>query len=418
MLDRATEHVRLRRAVVRPGRARSSSIPVPGTRPSSAARRTTSASTSPSTGAGNAYVTGQTISPDFPTTPGAYDGTHGGAADAFVAKLDASGSKLVYATYLGGSGAEAGLSIAVDDAGRAYVSGGSASPDFPTTPGAFNRDAQTQRRRLGRQADANGSDLVYSTLLPGNEIAGDFGAAIAVDGTGHAYVAGGTGSPDFPSTPRSFDQTHNGEVNSLDAFVVKLKPDGSGLEFATFLGGQCNEAVTGIALDDDEPDLRHGKHGVGRLPDHGEGATTGCTGATRTSSSSELSADGRKLLASTYLGGKGLDWAQGIALGKAGDVTVTGWTKSGDFPTTPARVRPPLPRRRGCLRRATRHRGFPARLLHLPRRCGERPRSRRRRRHRRQCLRHRRDCLRRVPDHTPARAPRRTSATRTPSSPS
>ena len=148
--------------------------------------------------AGNAYVTGQTISPDFPTTPGAYDGTHGGAADAFVAKLDVSGSKLVYATYLGGSGAEAGLSIAVDDGGRAYVSGGSASPDFPTTPGAFNRSHKRNEDAWVAKLSANGSHLVYSTLLPGNEIAGDFGAAIAVDGTGHTYVAGGTGSPDFP----------------------------------------------------------------------------------------------------------------------------------------------------------------------------------------------------------------------------
>ena len=150
--------------------------------------------------AGNAYVTGQTISPDFPTTPGAYDRVHGGLADAFVAKLDASGSKLDYATYLGGSGAEAGLSIAVDDAGRAYVSGGSASADFPTTPGAFDRTHKRNEDAWVAKLSATGSDLVYSTLLPGNEIAGDFGAAIAVDSTGHAYVAGGTGSPDFRRT--------------------------------------------------------------------------------------------------------------------------------------------------------------------------------------------------------------------------
>ncbi len=174
---------------------------------------------------------------------------------------------------------------------------------------------------------------MYSTLLPGNEVAGDFGAAIAVDDTGHAYVAGGTGSPDFPSTPKSYDTTHNGEVNRLDAFVVKLKPDGSGLEFATRIGGACNDAITGIVLDDDNRVFVTGSTVSDDFP-----TTAKAYDRVRRGDEdvfvSELSADGRRLLASTYLGGTGLDWAQGIALGEAGDVTVTGWTKSGDFPTT------------------------------------------------------------------------------------
>ena len=283
--------------------------------------------------AGNAYVTGQTISPDFPTTPGAYDGVHGGAADAFVAKLDASGSKLEYATYLGGSGAEAGLSIAVDDAGRAYVSGGTASADFPTTPGAFDRTDHRNEDVWVAKLNPTGSELLYSTLLGGNAIAGDFGAAIAVDSTGHAYVAGGTGSPDFPSTPASFEATHNGEINTLDAFVVKLKTDGSGLEFGTFLGGRCNDAITGIALDDQDRIFVTGSTVSNDFPTTAKAYDRVHRGD-QDVFVSELSTDGRKLLASTYLGGKGFDWAQGIALGKSGDTTVTGWTKSGDFPTT------------------------------------------------------------------------------------
>jgi hypothetical protein len=282
---------------------------------------------------GSAYVGGQTISPDFPTTPGAYDRVHGGTADAFVAKLDPSGTQLEYATYLGGSGAEAALSIAVDDGGRAYVSGGSASADFPTTPGAFNRTHKNNEDAWVAKLSADGSDLVYSTLLPGSEIAGDFGAAIAVDRTGHAYVAGGSGSPDFPTTPRSYDPQHHGDVNSLDAFVVKLKPDGSGLEFATFLGGHCNEAVTGIALDDHDRVFVTGSTLSDDFPTT-KGAYDREARGQDDVFVSELSADGRRLLASTYLGGKGVDWAQGLALGRAGDVTVTGWTESADFPTT------------------------------------------------------------------------------------
>ena len=218
-------------------------------------------------------------------------------------------------------------------------------------------------------------------------------------------------------TPRSFDQTHNGEVNSLDAFVVKLKPDGSGLEFATFLGGQCNEAVTGIALDDDDRIFVTGSTVSDDFP-----TTAKAYDRVRRGDEdvfvSELSADGRKLLASTYLGGKGLDWAQGIALGKAGDVTVTGWTKSGDFPTTPARVRPPLPRWRGRLRRATRHRRFPS--------SSTRPTSAARGTTAAAASSSTPPATRTSPARPPppssrprpARAPRRTSATRTPSSPS
>jgi hypothetical protein len=282
---------------------------------------------------GNAYVTGQTISSDFPTTAAPVERAHGGIADAFVAKLDPSGSKLVYATYLGGSGAEAGLSIAVDDAGRAYVSGGTASPDFPTTPGAFDRTDHANEDVWVAKLNAKGSALMYSTLLGGSAIAGDFGAAIAVDQEGHAYVAGGTGSLDFPSTRRTFDPTHKGKVNSLDAFVVKLKADGSGLVFGTFLGGMCTDAITGIALDE-HGDVYVTGSTVSRDFPTTRGALEAAARGDEDAFVAKINADASKLLYSTYLGGKAFDRAQGIAIDAEGRPYVTGWTTSPDFPTT------------------------------------------------------------------------------------
>jgi len=283
--------------------------------------------------AGNAYVTGQTMSADFPSTAGAIDTSHGGSADAFVAKLDPSGSNLVYATYLGGNAAEAGLAIAVDDAGNAYVSGGTASSDFPTTAGAFDTTHHGNEDVWVAKLDAEGSALIYSTILGGSEIAGDFGAAIAVDSAGSAYVAGGSGSPDFPTTQGAFDTSHNGQVNVLDAFVAKLNTDGSALVFSTFLGGKCNDAITGIAVDQHEHVYVTGSTVSADFPTTAK-AFDRRYGGREDAFVAKLDAKGSALIYSTYLGGTAFDKAQGIAIDKNEQAYVTGRTTSRNFPTT------------------------------------------------------------------------------------
>jgi hypothetical protein len=191
-------------------------------------------------------VTGGTTSADFPTTTGAFDTTHSVDVDAFVTKLNASGSRLVYSTFLGGTGGDQGLGIAVDGMGRAYVTGltgSDGSEDFPTT-GAFGtlynggfRDAFVTK------LNASGSALAYSTFLGGADQ--DQGLGIAVDGMGRAYVTGFTFSTDFPTTTGAFDTTLNGES---DAFVTKLDPSGSALAYSTFLGGTSFDQGLGIAV--------------------------------------------------------------------------------------------------------------------------------------------------------------------------
>jgi hypothetical protein len=198
---------------------------------------------------GNAYVTGYTNSTNFPTTPGAFQTAfQGGTVDAFVTKLNPAGSApLVYSTYLGGSGYDAGNGIAVDAADNAYVTGFAGSTNFPTTAGAFQTAFQggTGDAFVTKLNPTGSAPLVYSTYLGGS--GGDDGLGIAVDAAGNAYVTGQTSSTNFPTTAEAFQTANQG---SFDAFVTKLNPAGSApLVYSTYLGGSGNDVGNGIALD-------------------------------------------------------------------------------------------------------------------------------------------------------------------------
>src|SRR5438445_315295 len=209
---------------------------------------------------GNAYVTGYTVSTDFPTTAGAFQPTFGGGTgtalfgtgDAFVAKLNATGSGLVYSTYLGGSGDEGGSGIAVDASGNAYVTWLTTSTDFPTTAGAFPpTSGALQASVVGRASDAyettlnpTGSGLIYSTYLGGTDE--EDGFAIAGDASGNVYVTGRTRSTNFPTTAGAFQPTFGGGIEH--AFVTKLNPTSSAVAYSTFLGGSFADQGTGIVV--------------------------------------------------------------------------------------------------------------------------------------------------------------------------
>jgi hypothetical protein len=169
-------------------------------------------------------VHGHTESFDFPATPGAYDTTQNGSRDVFVAKLDASGSTLLYSTFLGGSNLEEPRALALDVTGAAVVTGWTYSSDFPTTPGAYdttiNGDADVYVTKL----DPSGSTLLYSTFLGGSAF--DRAHALALDAAGDAVVSGTTYSSDFPTTPAAYDTDYDG--GGGDAFVAKLNLFGRG----------------------------------------------------------------------------------------------------------------------------------------------------------------------------------------------
>ena len=195
---------------------------------------------------GNAYVTGVTSSPDFPTTAGAFDTTHNADRDAFVTKLNPSGSALVYSTFLGGIDGDFGRSIVVDTSGNAYVSGDTFSSNFPTTPGAFDTTISPDEVAdvFVTKLNPAGSALVYSTFLGGGT--GARSGGIALDTSGSVYVAGTSSSPAFPTTAGAFDTTSNGLG---DVFVTKFNHHRLGARLLHFHRRKHCDEAHGIALD-------------------------------------------------------------------------------------------------------------------------------------------------------------------------
>ena len=282
---------------------------------------------------GAAYVTGTTYSVDFPTTPGAFDATYsGGGYDAFVVKLNATGSALTYATFLGGSSYDKGLAIDMDGSGAVYITGWTLSSDFPTTPGAVDRTHNGAGDVFVVKINTTGSALVYSTFLGGS--AGDRGCAIAVDESGAAYVTGETSwhVDDFPTTSGAFDRSHNGYD---DAFVVKLNSTGSVLVYATFLGGSSDEWSSAIVVDGSGAAHVTGFTYSSNFPTTSGAFDRSHNGGDYDAFVAKLNATGSALTYATFLGGNDRDFGSALAIDPGGAVYVTGYTSSSDFPTTP-----------------------------------------------------------------------------------
>jgi hypothetical protein len=283
---------------------------------------------------GNAYVTGFTYSTNFPTTPGAFQTTYGGGTDVFVTKLNPTGSGLVYSTYLGGNDYEEGLGIAVDATGNAYVTGDTASTNFPTTPGAFQTALGGGFDAFVTKLDPTGSMLLYSTHLGGSGGAQGFG--IAVDAAGNAYVTGVTYGFDFPTTGGAFDTSFNG--GSSDAFVAKLDPTGSTLLYSTYLGGSGDEAFVfgSIAVDAAGNAYVTSVTSSTNFPTTPGAYHTTFGGGFGDAFVTKLNPLGSALVYSTYLSGSDLDVGTGIALDTLPNPNayVGGFSSSTDFPTT------------------------------------------------------------------------------------
>ncbi|HEX7365052.1 MAG TPA: SBBP repeat-containing protein, partial [Dehalococcoidia bacterium] len=196
--------------------------------------------------AGSAYVVGITGSSDFPTER-PYQGTIAGGFDVFVTKLSATGGRLVYSTYLGGSNWDDGISIAVDATGCAFVTGDTLSDDFPTQSPYQGTNAGGYDAFITKLS-ATGDSLIYSTYLGGSEL--DSGFGIAVDAASCAYITGRTASSDFP-TENPYQGTYAGGVGGYtDAIIAKLSASGDSLIYSTYLGGDGWDVGYGIAVDE------------------------------------------------------------------------------------------------------------------------------------------------------------------------
>mgnify|MGYP001413959964 CR=1 FL=1 len=312
---------------------------------------------------GNAYVTGITNSLDFPATGGAYDTTFNANplcpgitvtnttcidpvlsvnlnVDIFVAKLNPTGTTLMYATYLGGTGLEGVSRITVDSLGQAFVVGQTRSSDFPVTPGAFQAafhpcpppnqaPSNCSADQFVTRLDVSGSGLGYSTFLGGN--GGEFAYGVAVDGAGNAYVAWQGFSTDFPTTVGAFDPTCG------PSGVTKINPSGTGLVWSTCLStlpsGNFHEPRS-IAIDSVGNVILAGR-ASGSLVTTANPAQPTFGGGAGDAFIWKLNPSASALIFATFLGGTGTETAFGVAVDSADNIYVTGQTDSPNFPTTP-----------------------------------------------------------------------------------
>ncbi len=287
-------------------------------------------------GLGDAYVIGYAYQPAAFSAPGLFQTSAAGSYDAFVAKIGAGGREMVYATFLGGSGDEAGGAIAVDGWGRAIVAGVTDSPDLPVTAGSFDTGYGGGLDAFVARLDASGAGLDYAGYLGGSGF--DRAWAVAVDALGHAYAAGTTDSADFPITGGSWDTALDGR----DAFVVKIDAGGGRLAYATLLGGGGADEGLGLAVGGvgnayvvgttHSPDFPTTEGAFDRA---GSTGLTGAPGGDADAFVAKFNADGSGLAYATFLGGSAADYGRSVAVDGAGRATVAGSTRSADFPTTP-----------------------------------------------------------------------------------
>ncbi|HRK34531.1 MAG TPA: SBBP repeat-containing protein [Candidatus Hydrogenedentes bacterium] len=294
---------------------------------------------------GDIYVCGTTRSSDFPTTLGAYDRSYNGGTaleyggDTWVTKIDGVTGQIEYSTFIGGPDDEEPDAIYVNAAGEVIILGLTASPNFPTTPGAYDRTHNGGKDIYLLKLSANGSSLVWSTFLggSGNEEAWEK-TRLGLDASGNVYITGLTESDDFPATPGAYDETHNGPLGagnaSRDVFVAKLSADGSSLVYATYIGGSDRDQGMSLHANAAGEVYLTGFTYSGDFP-----ATAGAYDETfngaRDIFALKLNAAGSALVYSTFIGGSGTDWAWDMVVDPSGEAYVTGNTQSADYPTTP-----------------------------------------------------------------------------------
>ena len=300
----------------------------------------------------NVYVAGTTDSTSFPTSATPFQSNKKGtSSNAFMTKLDPTGSTLPYSTYIGGTGTDACHAIAVDVNGNAYITGDTTSTDYPITPVTMQSSNSSGTTAFVTRFDpamSGANSFVYSTYLGGSTSGHkDTGAGIAVDASGHAFVTGLTNSPTFPVTPSAFQGSIKGTAGNsflakIDTTMATVLP-----VYSSYLGGTATaegESALGIALD---PRFNGNVYIAGSAATSDFPTTAGAFQKTLTTNLPayvarfDTTQSGvNSLVYSTYLEGSGTQFARSIAVDPAGNAFVTGETSSNDFPVTPGASQP------------------------------------------------------------------------------
>ncbi|GIX42074.1 MAG: hypothetical protein KatS3mg129_1807 [Leptospiraceae bacterium] len=278
---------------------------------------------------GNVYIMGYTLSNNYPTTRGAYDTTYnGGDHDIFISKLNSDLTQLLASTYIGGSGDDWAGSLAIDSSGNVYITGGTESTNYPTRRGAYDTTHNGGGDVYISKLNSNLTQLLASTYIGGS--GSDGASSLAIDSSGNVYITGKTSSNNYPTTRGAYDTTYN---DFLDIFISKLNSNLTRLLASTYIGGSGIDVANSLAIDSS-----------GNVYIRGDTASTNyptTTGTYDTSFNglfdvyiSKLNSNLTRLLASTYIGGSGDDWAGSLAIDSSGNVYITGGTLSNNYPTT------------------------------------------------------------------------------------
>lgn len=281
---------------------------------------------------GSVYVTGQTRSQQFPLTSSAFQKACDGGAnpnfctgDAFFSKIDPTGTKLIYSSYLGGSGSDSAAGIAVNSHGEALIAGGTVSRDFPTR-NAYQSSIKGIGAAFLAKVNVSGSGLVFSTYLGGSSF--DSATDIALDEGQNIYLTGTTSSKDFPVLHAFQPQNHGG---FLDAFITKFNPKGSGLIYSTYLGGSNLDYPFRIVITSRGEAVVAGFTSSTDFPVH-QPLQLAYGGGQTDTFVAMLGTEGNELRFSTYLGGTSDEYTYALSLGCENSFWVGGSTASKNFP--------------------------------------------------------------------------------------
>jgi hypothetical protein len=345
---------------------------------------------------GNVYVSGQTSSPKLPISNALQPTYGGGASDAFIMKLDPTGTQLLFSTFLGGSGDDRAFDCRLDASGAIYIVGATGSTNFPTVAAVQPTFGGGLRDVFLAKMDSDGSTLLFSTYLGGSGNEANI-CALAVDNAGRAAVVGKTASTDFP-VANAVQPTFGGGVG--DAFVSRFNETGSAFIYSTYLGGSGDDQAFAAAVTRSGEVIAGGNSSstnyplvnplqstmngvkdlaITKLDRNGQIIFSTYLGGSQNENTvglgvdppgnvyfagftlspnfplsnplqstlrgpmdaiyGKISARGDSLIFSTYFGGSGSDEAGFLAVDPSGDEYISGWTSSADFPVTPAAFR-------------------------------------------------------------------------------
>ncbi|MGA1819482.1 MAG: SBBP repeat-containing protein, partial [Thermoplasmatota archaeon] len=270
-------------------------------------------------GSGDSYVTGQTTARSFPVTPGAYSTEWQGSLDAYVLRMNDNGTDIDFCTLIGGSTDESGFAVTLDGSDNIYLAGRVSSSDFPTTSGAYSRTYSGLYDLFVCKFDPTASNLLFSTYVGGES--SEWPQNIALDGSNNIFVGGIVNGQGFPTTSAAMGSDYGG--GDIDGFLFKMNPQGSGLTYSTYVGGDHDDRVTGLVLDDQGYAYISGYTRSSDFP-----LTTGAYDTTLEGSSDgyvmKVANDGSAPVYSTLFGGDAGDGIYDLAMTDDGDLMFTG----------------------------------------------------------------------------------------------